>query len=226
MSPRAVCLQHVPFEGPGVLAHHLESLGIEFTQYLVPKEGLPSDPGNLLIVMGGPMSANDPEGWIQQELLFIHDALQNGTAVLGICLGSQLMAKALGAQIRPGQALEIGMTPITLTSEGQQDPVFRHFPSNLSVFEWHGEIYDRPPEAVALARSELAPVQAFRFGTRAYGLLFHLEMETSGIETICRECSNDVINAGLTATSILDHATPHLPQLHTWSKQLLNHLLS
>lgn len=226
MTRRAVCLQHVPFEGPGVLAHLLESQGIELTSYLVPQKGLPSHHGDLLIIMGGPMSANDSEEWIEQETRFIKQAIQDRTAVIGICLGSQLMAKALGAEIRPGRALEIGMTSITVTTEGKQDPIFRKFPPELSVFEWHGEIFDLPSGAVALARSALAPVQAFRYGSSAYGLLFHLEMEQTGIQMICRECPRDVTQAGLTPSSILEHATSHLPQLHTWAKQLLDHLLS
>ena len=113
---RAICLQHVSFEGPGAFASALMKHGISIECHLVPKNGLPQDDGDLLIVMGGPMSVNDPDPWIAEETAFIRSALLAGKPVLGICLGSQFMAKALGATIRPGQALEIGMTPIYLTA--------------------------------------------------------------------------------------------------------------
>jgi GMP synthase-like glutamine amidotransferase len=112
----AVCLQHVLFEGPGAFATALSNRGVSLERYLVPKDGLPKDPGDLLIVMGGPMSVNDPEPWIVEETAFIRSALLAGKPVIGVCLGSQFMAKALGAIVRPGKALEIGMTSIRLTA--------------------------------------------------------------------------------------------------------------
>src|SRR5215475_8071070 len=141
---RAVCLQHVPFEGPGAFATALTDRGVSLEPHLVPKDGLPKDSGDLLIVMGGPMSVNDPDSWIVEETAFIRSALLAGKAVLGICLGSQFMAKALGATVQPGKALEIGLTSIRLTPEAKQDPVFGTLPDSFDVFEWHGEVFDLP----------------------------------------------------------------------------------
>jgi GMP synthase-like glutamine amidotransferase len=222
---RAVCLKHVPFEGPGAFATTLKNLGVSLDYCLVPKDGLPPDPGDLLIVMGGPMSVNDPDPWIAEETAFIRSALLAGTAVIGICLGSQFMAKALGATVRPGKALEIGMTPIRLTKDGQRDPLFGSCPETFNVFEWHGEVFDLPKDCVALAGSDLAPLQAFRYGARAYGLLFHLEMEEAGIDSLCRECAPDLTKACLTAQQVKDAALPHLPQLHRIADRLIGHLL-
>ncbi len=223
---RATCLKHVSFEGPGVFATHLTTRGISLERYLVPDVGLPDDPGDLLIVMGGPMSVNNPDPWIEQETAFIREAMQSGMPVIGICFGSQLMAKALGAQVRPGQALELGMTPIQLTEGGKRDPVFENFPESFPVFEWHGEVFDLPQDCVALAGSKVAPLQAFRYGRRAYGLLFHLEMEQSGIRALNKECAPDLRRAGLTADQVLSGALPHLPALHDMAGRLLDHLLS
>ena len=223
---RAVCLQHVPFEGPGAFAAHLAPRGARLERWLVPTEGLPNDPGDLLLVMGGPMSVNDPDSWIDEETTFIRSAIAAGKPVLGICLGSQLMAKALGATVRPGRALEIGMTPVHLTQEGQHDPVFRTFTETFDVFEWHGEIFDLPRGAVALAGSEIAPLQAFRYGPRAYGLLFHVEMEQNGIEALCRECCPDIDRARTTAHRVKTEAIPYLPALHHMAGRLVDHLLS
>jgi GMP synthase (glutamine-hydrolysing) len=222
---RAVCLQHVPFEGPGAFTAALTKRSVSLAPRLVPKDGLPKDAGDLLIVMGGPMSVNDPDTWITEEAEFIRSALLAGKPVVGVCLGSQFMAKALGATIRPGKALEIGMTPVRLTDAGKNDPVFGAGPEAFDVFEWHGEVFDLPEDCVALAESEIAPLQAFRYGNHAYGLLFHLEMEESGIASLCRECAPDLMKARLTAQHVTSAALPRLPQLHQTADRLIGHLL-
>jgi GMP synthase-like glutamine amidotransferase len=222
---RAVCLQHVPFEGPGAFAASLAKRGVTLEHCLVPKDGLPNDTGDLLIVMGGPMSVNDPDPWIAEETAFIRSALHAGQPVIGVCLGSQFMAKALGATVRSGKALEIGKTRVHLTEQGRQDPVFGAFPEALSVFEWHGEVFDLPHECVPLAGSEIAPLQAFRFGSRAYGLLFHLEIETEGIDALCRECAPDLDRARLAASNVSIGFLPHMWLSHQMADQLIGHLL-
>jgi GMP synthase-like glutamine amidotransferase len=224
--PQAICLQHVPFEGPGAFATALADRRVSLDRYLVPQDGLPKDAGDLLIVMGGPMSVNDSDPWISEETAFIRSALLAGTPVIGVCLGSQFMAKALGGTVRPGKALEIGMTPVRLTPDAQQDPVFKTLPDSFDVFEWHGEIFDLPQSCVPLAASIIAPLQAFRYGAKAYGLLFHLEMEEHGIDALCRECAPDLVKAHLTAPKVKTGALPQLPQLHQIADRLIGHLLS
>ena len=223
---RAVCLQHVSFEGPGAFAAALTDRGVSLERYLVPKDGLPNNAGDLLIVMGGPMSVNDSDEWIAAETVFIRSALRTGKRVIGVCLGSQFMAKALGATVQSGRALEIGMTPITLSREAKQDPLFTTLPHSFDVFQWHGEVFDLPKDCVRLAGSAIAPLQAFRYGARAYGLLFHLEMEQAGIDALCQECAPDLMKAKLTAQEITAAATPHLPVLHQFADRLIGHMLS
>jgi GMP synthase (glutamine-hydrolysing) len=222
---RAACLQHVPFEGPGSFATGLANRGVNLECYLVPKDGLPKDPGDLLIVMGGPMSVNNSDTWIAEETAFIRSALLAGKPMIGVCLGSQFMARALEAQVRPGKAVEIGMTPVRLTPEAKTDPAFRAMPDSFEVFEWHGEVFDLPHDCVPLAGSAIAPLQAFRYGARAYGLLFHLEMEEDGIDSLCRECAPDLIKLRLTAQEVKAAATPRLPSLHQLADRLISHLL-
>ena len=223
---RAVCLKHVPFEGPGAFATALTERGVSLERYLVPQDGLPKDAGDLLIVMGGPMSVNDPDSWIAEETAFIRSTILAGKPVIGVCLGSQFMAKALGATVRSGKALEIGMTTVRLTAEAKQDPVFSTLPESFEVFEWHGEVFDLPKDCVPLAGSDIAPLQAFRYASQAYGLLFHLEMEENGIDSLCRECAPDLSKASLAAQLVKTAAVPHLPQLHQIADQLIAHLLS
>lgn len=222
---RAVCIQHVPFEGPGAFATSLASRGVSLECHLVPQDGLPKDTGDLLIVMGGPMSVNDPDSWIAEETAYIRSALNSGKAMIGVCLGSQFMAKALSANVRPGKALEIGMTPVRLTSEAKQDPLFKTLPGSFEVFEWHGEVFDLPGECVPLAGSAIAPLQAFRYRDRAYGLLFHLEMEQPGIDSLCEQCAPDLVKARLTAQEVKTAAIPRLPTLHEFADRLIGHLL-
>lgn len=222
---RAVCLQHVPFEGPGAFTAALTKRGVDLERHLVPREGLPKDAGDLLIVMGGPMSVNDPDLWIAEELEFIRSAVLAGKPVIGVCLGSQFMAKSLGAAVRSGKALEIGMTQVRLTAEAKQDPVFNTLPESFEVFEWHGEVFELPKGSVPLAGSDIAPLQAFRYGARAYGLLFHLEMEETGIQSLCRECAPDLANAHVSAHRVHTTALPHLPHLHQIADRLIGHLL-
>jgi GMP synthase-like glutamine amidotransferase len=135
------------------------------------------------------------------------------------------MAKALGATVRPGKALEIGMTPVRLSPAAKHDPVFSTLPESFEVFEWHGEVFDLPNDCVRLAGSTIAPLQAFRYGARAYVLLFHLEMEQSGIDSLCQECAPDLIKARLTAQEVKVAATPHLPTLQRFADRLIGHLL-
>lgn len=223
-TPRsAVCLQHVGFEGPGIFASLLEARGYAVLRRVVPVEGLPQDPGAFLLVMGGPMSVNDPDPWIGEELSFIRMAVEAGVPYLGICLGSQFLAKALGGKVYPGPKLEVGMTPIRLTPEGEQDPVFRLLPDPVEVFEWHGEVFDLPPRAVPLALNEVC-VQAFRLGEKAYGLLFHPELERPGIEALCRECPTDLMRANLRTNALLQQAERGLPGLHVWADALVGYL--
>jgi len=223
---RAVCLKHVPFEGPGAFATALTERGVSLECYLVPQDGLPKDAGDLLIVMGGPMSVNDSDSWIAKETEFIRSVILAGKPVIGVCLGSQFMAKSLGATVHQGKALEIGMTTVRLTAEAKQDPVFSMLPGSFDVFEWHGEVFDLPKDCVPLAGSDIASLQAFRYATRAYGLLFHLEMEEDGIDSLCRECAPDLTKARLAVQQVKTAALPHLPQLHQIADRLIGHLLS
>ncbi|MCS6896614.1 MAG: type 1 glutamine amidotransferase [Nitrospira sp.] len=223
---RAVCLQHVAFEGPGSFALSLEKRGVRLERSLVPKDGLPRDTGDLLIVMGGPMSVNDADPWIAEETDFIRSALLSGQPMIGVCLGSQFMAKALGAAVRAGKAPEVGITKVRLTDEARHDPIFGSFPESFEVFEWHGEVFDLPKDCVPLAGSDVAPLQAFRYGDHAYGLLFHLEMEETGIDHLCRECVGDLTRARLAAQDVRATAIPHLARLHAMADRLIGHLLT
>ena len=220
----ATCLQHVPFEGAGIFRQALESRGYVVNTILVPSEGLPQEPGDFLLIMGGPMSVNDSDSWITEELAFLQTALRKDIPTLGICFGSQLLAKALGGSVVPGTTFEIGMNPVTVTDEGKVDPVFSQLPSTFQVFQWHGEGIVLPQETRSLMASANFPIQAFRAQDLCYGLLFHPEIEEAGIHALCRECPEDVQKGGIPPEMIHAQAIAHLPILHKFADQLIEHL--
>ncbi|HTZ22243.1 MAG TPA: type 1 glutamine amidotransferase [Opitutaceae bacterium] len=174
---RAHCLQHVPFEGLGCIEPWLIAAGYEitYTRFFEPAE-LP-EPGavDFLVALGGPMSVND-EGefpWLEPEKRFIRRVIEARTPVLGICLGAQLIANALGARVSRNREKEIGWFPVEATpADGAA--LFR-FPPTTEVFHWHGETFDLPPGAVRLARSAGCENQAFQLGRSALAFQFHLE---------------------------------------------------
>ena len=137
-----------------------------------------------LVVMGGPMGVHDSEDhpWLGPERELIRDAVDNGTPVLGVCLGSQQLAAALGAEVTSGPIEEVGPGQVELTAEGRRDPVLGpeyHGLSGTAVpcVHWHRDTFTLPSGAVHLAASRAFPHQAFRFGDRAYGLQFHIEVD-------------------------------------------------
>jgi GMP synthase-like glutamine amidotransferase len=219
---KAVCLQHVSFEGPGCFEKLLNDAGYALHWSMVPQEGIPSDPGEFLLIMGGPMSVNDREPWIAVEIEFIRNAIAKSIPCLGICLGSQLMAKAVGGHVYQGAEMEIGMTPVHLTTAGRKDPVLGRLPSKFEAFEWHSEGIALPDNAVVLAASKLFPVQAFRWGASAYGLLFHVEIEAPGVDALCAQCEMDLVRARLTSEGVQQQVEPHLPRLHEFAASIIN----
>ena len=196
--------QHVPFEGLGSIAPWLEAhravvtVTRFFEDTVLPEaEGL-----DLLIVMGGPMSVNDEKlhPWLIAEKRFIAQAILRGMAVLGVCLGAQLIAAALGARVYPNREKEIGWFPVYSlplpeTFPAEAGPSFR-FPEESLVFHWHGETFDLPTGAVHLARSGACLNQAFQYGRRVVGLQFHLEMTPQAVHELVDDGRDELVPAG------------------------------
>jgi len=135
-----------------------------------------------LIVMGGPMSANDELEQVKTALGIVESALSRRLPVLGVCLGAQMIAKVMGGAVYRNPVKEIGWAPVFWTAAAHDDPLFAGLTSPETVFHWHGETFDLPHGAVWLAHSENCRHQAFRAGSNIYGLQFHLEVTPAMIE--------------------------------------------
>jgi GMP synthase-like glutamine amidotransferase len=181
MSGSWVAIQHVPFEGPGLIAEVAARRGLELQpchtyrgEPLPPREEIGG-----LVVMGGPMGVGDTDEHpsLARERELIAETVRAGLPVLGVCLGAQLMAHSLGARVHRGAQAEIGLGTVALTEAGREDPVLGSAGLELlPVMHWHQDTFELPDGASLLARSELYAHQAFRVGGRAYGLQFHLEV--------------------------------------------------
>jgi GMP synthase (glutamine-hydrolysing) len=181
----ALVLRHVPFESLGLIESVLVEMGISPRFVDVPR-GLPSrielSQAALLVVLGGPIGAyqEDLYPFLTEELRLIEEQLRSGRGILGVCLGAQLMARALGSRVYAMPQKEFGWSPLTLTEEGRCGPL-RSLEA-LPVLHWHGDTFDLPAEAIRLASTPHTPNQGFSYGDHAYALQFHPEVTLLDLE--------------------------------------------
>jgi len=187
---RVLVFRHTAVDDLGLIASALDTHGIlhEYGDlYAHPCAESLVNEASALIFMGGPMSANDDHPYIHREIHYIQEARKRGQMVLGVCLGAQLIAKALGARVYANAVKEIGWAPVTFTPSAANDPLFAGLPEMETIFQWHGETFTLPHGAELLASSDACRNQAFRVGNGIYGLQFHLEVTPSMIAEWCRE---------------------------------------
>jgi GMP synthase (glutamine-hydrolysing) len=185
--PKILVFQHVPYEPLGTLDPLLKEAGfrIRYVNFGRDPHQRPSlDRYEALIVLGGPMNAHQIDSYpnLATEVDVIREAVDAGMSVLGICLGAQLLAKALGGRVTRNDEREIGWYDVHLTDAGEADPVISRFARTQTVFQWHEDGITLPAGAENLARSPASNVQAFRYGDHAYGFQFHLEVNASLVE--------------------------------------------
>jgi len=182
-----IAFRNVAHESLGMIEEVLRQAELTFS-YLNLYESLPRtfDPHYLagIIVLGGPMNVDETDRYpyLLPEQGFIRQAIDAGVPLLGICLGAQLLAKALGARVYAAPEKEIGWYSVQPTAAAADDPLLRHFRPQETVFQWHGDTFDLPAGAVHLAASRACAHQAFRFGDRTYGLQFHVEVTAELID--------------------------------------------
>jgi GMP synthase (glutamine-hydrolysing) len=211
-------LQHHPAENLGSIADALEEAALAW-QYVRVFDGhsIPKDMKGAggLIVMGGPEAVYhlDRHPYLRDEIALIENALKENRPILGVCLGSQLLAAALGATVRRGESKEIGWYPVRLSDAARDDRLMRGLPPEFVAAHWHGDVFNLPSGAVALALSDKTPVQAYRYGDKAYGLLFHAEMTEEILAALVNEFRDGLKRVGVDGDAILAEAPRHLPTL-------------
>lgn len=203
---RALAIRHVEIEHLGMLAPLLKEKGFKIDYLDTPKGNVLKDPldrYDLLVVLGGYMGTyeTDKYPFLFHEFKLIEEALKKDIPILGICLGAQMLAKVLGARVYKGRkGREIGWFKITKTCE---HPYFRYFPPQMTVFEWHGDTFDLPQEAVRIYSSERYENQAFVY-KKTVGLQFHIEVDKKMIESWTEAYQEDFFKAGVNPESLLE----------------------
>lgn len=186
---RVLALQHIEIDPPGYLGELLQEHAIPYDVVMVQEEKLP-DPADYgaVLSMGGPEFAGDEElSYLAQEKALIRRAVDLDIPFLGVCLGGQLLASALGAPVVSKGLTEVGFFDAHFTVEGMRDPLFAGLPGYQYMFHWHEDTYTLPEGARRLAVRPGAPEQAFRYGRRAYGLQYHIELTPDMLLTWVRQ---------------------------------------
>ena len=186
-------LQHVPFEGPAAIADWAAARKIGVTvRHLYRGDPLPDlSEFDMLTVMGGPMSANDERvlPWLAPEIARVGDAIASDKIVLGVCLGAQIIAKALGAKVYKGAQKEIGWFPVRAEAA---HALFEGLPVEFMAFHWHGETFDLPAKAERLASTPGTANQAFAVGKKVLGLQFHMEATKESVNALMANAANEI----------------------------------
>lgn len=211
-------LQHERVENLGIIEQVLLSYGLT-PRYVrtFAGEGVPGKMRDAaaLISMGGPMGVYEhvQHPFLLDEMRLMERALGEEKPVLGICLGSQLLAAVLGAEVRRGEHKEIGWHRVDLSPAGRADALFSELEPSFTAYHWHGDVFSVPPEAVSLAASEQTACQAFSRDGRAYGVLFHMEVTEKIVGDMVSSFADELQQQNLDGPEIIAQARQHLPEL-------------
>lgn len=197
---RVACVSHVPFEGPGSIAEWAAARGHELLRVDARTGVFPgADEVDLLVVLGGPMSASDDlrHPWLVAERDHLARFVEAGTLTLGICLGAQLLAMAIGGSVHRGAAPEVGWYPVRLCPAARTNPWFVGWPETFVAGHWHGDTFELPEGVEPAASSDLTPNQAFvANGGRVVGLQFHLEWTPEVLRALILSAPEDLMCPG------------------------------
>ena len=223
-------IQHVPFEDIAYVGNWADKNGVHLGRTRLYED----DPYpflsdfDVLIVIGGPMGVYDEQEypWLKTEKAYIRKAIHNKKIVVGICLGAQLIAAALGAKVYQNSFKEIGWFPVYKTPRAKNTSLGEILPKRFMAFHWHGDTFDIPNGAVHLAESKACKNQAFVYLNRVIALQFHLESTQSSIESLIQNCRDEVISAPFIQTADQIRKGYHqIESLNTIMAKLMNRII-
>lgn len=190
-------LQHVAFEGLGCIEEWINTHdhSVTYTKLYENPTFPKIDDFDWLIIMGGPMGVYDEAiySWLQKEKLFVKSAIENGKTVIGICLGSQLIAEVLGAKVYPNKQKEIGWLDIKKTENAEKHPLFALIEDEFTVFHWHGDTFDLPEGSIRMFSSEACINQAFIYNESVLGLQFHFEVTPQTLQDMVENGMQELV---------------------------------
>ena len=223
-------LQHVPFENPGsILTWAEENNCFVSSTKLYQNDSLPGQKDfDWLVIMGGPMNIYEEKNyhWLTEEKIFIKESIAAGKIVIGLCLGGQLLADAIGGKVTANPCKEIGWFPIRLSERARQSPLFSFFPENPIVFQWHGDTFSElPQEAECIASSAACEHQAFVYKKRVFGFQYHLEITAEIVGGLIKNCAGEMIPGTYVQTPEEVAAHPeYIKQDNKWMNMFLTQL--
>ncbi|CUR52399.1 Glutamine amidotransferase class-I [Nitrosotalea devaniterrae] len=200
-------IQNTRIEGIGTLGELLKADGFNTKTILAKNEKIPQTKYDAIIILGAPESANDDLPYLKQEILLIQDSVKKEIPVLGICLGSQLIAKAFGARVYKGPKKEIGFYDDVEFDNVSQSNLFRGIKSPSLVFHWHGDTFDLPKNAIRLAHSREYQNQAIKIGS-AVGIQFHLEIDAPTIKLWLEKSSEELSDVPYINPDVIEKQIP------------------
>ena len=225
-------IQHVTFETPALVSVWAAERGYELTTSLAPaEEYLTCDQIDFLVVLGGPMDADDEVAspWLHAEKHFIAECISAGHAVLGVCLGAQIIAEVLGGKVRRNPDKEIGWYAVEKTLPGRDEPLFAEWPDSFVAGQWHGDTFDLPAGLKPLYSSEACANQAFVFDQRVVGLQFHLEWSEGSLGELVETCRDELTSGQMwvmSASEILDEAPDRVSHCQRLLGSLLDRMVA
>lgn len=223
-------LKHIDTEGPGTLGKFFEEQGFSSTTIeLYNGDSLPQDFDNMeaVVILGGPMNVyeEDRHPFLKAETAFIAELIKRDILTVGLCLGSQLIAKAAGAKVYRAPVEEIGFFDIKLTSDGLKDPLFYGVGQNNIFFQWHGDTFDVPNQGKLLASGLKCPNQIFKLGTKVYAFQCHMEITQEDAVAWVKEYVEDVEHASFTMDRLIKEFELYQENLCQVAKKTYNNLL-
>lgn len=221
-------LMHVPFEGLGCIENWISEKrhSVSYTKFYEAYTLPQMDDFDWLIVMGGPMGVYDESiyPWLSEEKEFIQKAIKAGKTVLGICLGSQLIAEVLHAKVYPNKQKEIGWFNVKLNKNSQSLPLFTNFDNEFTVFHWHGDTYDLPENSMLLLSSEVCENQAFLYNEKVLGLQFHFEVTPKTLNEMVENGMSELIeNRTIQSAKVILEQSEHFEANNQKMFQILDY---